>query len=359
MPTEIENKPSDDVPETPRDGGRGSTGTDVALLLTVLDSLVVGVLVLDGEGRVVLANQMVHETLGVVPGSLLGGRLQSDDMAGFHIEAEEIPAATLGAVDEIHEWWRDAETVGPQFNEVTRLRFRYETPDGHTRRGWISTRTVHDDQGEPLTVVSISDITAQEDEREQLRHLASTDVLTGLDNRAVLEEALDRYVAAAERTGQPSGSVLFIDLDDFKQVNDELGHGAGDRVLQIVGRRLRDAFRDTDVASRVERSNIHASKIHGRRVEESGPVASDSVAARYGGDEFVVLTDATDPVEIESLVIRVHDTITGAVELDGAVVQVEASLGWALIEQGSTIRSVLDAADRQVYEAKSLNRPSA
>ena len=82
------------------------------------------------------------------------------------------------------------------------------------------------------------------------------------------------------------------------------------------------------------------------------------MAARYGGDEFVVLTDTTEPADVESLVRRVRDSITGLVEVDGVTVLVAASLGWALIEPGSTVRGVLEAADRRVYEAKSLNRPA-
>ncbi len=322
-------------------------GSRAGLLHTVFDSLVVGVLVLDARGRVVLANRAIYETLGIEPGSLAGQRLDPVVMAGFDIDEDEVGTATAGAVDEIDEWWRDEPTTGPQFIEVTRLRFRYTTPAGLVRRGWITTRNGVDDHGDPVVIISVSDITAQEDEREQLRHLASTDVLTGLDNRAVLEGALERYLAVADRAKQPSGSALFIDLDGFKQVNDELGHATGDRVLEIVGHRLRETFRDTDVASRFVDP-----------ADPGDPLAAEAVAARYGGDEFVVLTDAVEPTEVATIIGRVRDTITGVIVVDGVAVEVDASIGSALIEPGSSVRSVLEAADREVYEEKSNNRPT-
>lgn len=319
------------------------TIAQLGLLETVIESLIMGVMVLDADGRVILANRAVHETLGIRNGSLRGFQVDPEITGRFSVEAEGLELADISG--EMSEWWRTTEPGTARFVEVTRLRFRYELAPGEVRRGWLTTRKGRDDAGQPVLVVSISDITEEEHERDQLRHQARTDVLTGLDNRAVLEEHLTRSVAVASRSRVPSGSVLFIDLDGFKQVNDRYGHAAGDRVLQIIGRRLRQSFRSEDVASRVE-----AQATGGR---------PRSLACRYGGDEFVVLTDATTPEAVEALTRRIRTAIADPIQLDDHAIQIDASIGSALIEPDASINEVLAMADRFVYEAKSAGRPDA
>lgn len=325
-----------------RDAEAPASIAELGLLETVIESLIMGVMVLDADGRVILANRAVHETLGIRNGSLRGSQVDPEITGRFSVDTEGLELEISG---EMSEWWRTTEPGTARFVEVTRLRFRYELSPGEVRRGWLTTRKGRDDAGQSVLVVSISDITEHEHERDQLRHQARTDVLTGLDNRAVLEEHLTRSVAIASRSRVPSGSVLFIDLDGFKQVNDRYGHAAGDRVLQIIGRRLRQSFRSEDVASRVE-SPLHRGR-------------TNPLACRYGGDEFVVLTDATTPEAVEALTRRIRTAIADPIQLDDHSIQVDASIGSALIEPDASINEVLSMADRVVYEAKSANRSAA
>ncbi len=147
---------------------------------------------------------------------------------------------------------------------------------------------------------------------DELQALAFTDSLTGLPNRALLEQRIADVLEA-----QAPAIVAFLDLDDFKQVNDSLGHAAGDRLLQICGERLRHALR-----------------------------ASDTVA-RLGGDEFAVLAlGADDP---DALVERLFGVLAAPVMLEGKRLHLRASIGIATTDSGSDL---LRNADLAMYAAK-------
>ena len=160
--------------------------------------------------------------------------------------------------DDRERAWEDYEsflrTGAPEAGD-----YRYIRPDG--RIVWIHDRSamVRDQDGVPLLVQGVmSDITSAKESALRMEHLAFHDVLTGLPNRAMFQDHLDLALARARR--QELGvAVLFLDLDDFKPVNDTHGHEIGDEVLQQAAHRLRGALRDTDLI------------------------------ARQGGDEFLVL----------------------------------------------------------------------
>jgi diguanylate cyclase (GGDEF)-like protein len=159
------------------------------------------------------------------------------------------------------------------------------------------------------------------------RHLALHDALTGLANRALLVDRLDHELAQARRHGW-SVAVMFIDLDNFKRINDRLGHATGDRVLQIVAQRLSENSRSVDTVS------------------------------RFGGDEFVfLLTD----VKHQSDVARVAQKLLDALHAPPpqvengqiAVPEIDASIGIALFPQhADTVGTLMAAADTAMYQAK-------
>jgi diguanylate cyclase (GGDEF)-like protein len=147
---------------------------------------------------------------------------------------------------------------------------------------------------------------------EELQRLAFADPLTGLPNRALFERRIGEVLEADE-----SAVVAFLDLDDFKRVNDSLGHAAGDRLLEICGDRLRHALRATDTV------------------------------ARLGGDEFAVLAlGADDP---EKLVDRLFGVLAAPVMLEGKRLHLRASIGIAGTDSG---RELLRNADLAMYAAK-------
>jgi diguanylate cyclase (GGDEF)-like protein/PAS domain S-box-containing protein len=156
-----------------------------------------------------------------------------------------------------------------------------------------------------------------------LRHHAHHDALTGLPNRLMFEEMLHAAVAATDRHGRPF-AVLFLDLDGFKTVNDDLGHASGDVVLIEVARRLRRSLRATDFLGRIH------------------------------GDEFVALLPETAELqEAGSVAQKLLHVVSVPIDVAGTTAIVQASIGVALYPQdGANPRALLRAADAAMYQAK-------
>jgi diguanylate cyclase (GGDEF)-like protein/PAS domain S-box-containing protein len=160
----------------------------------------------------------------------------------------------------------------------------------------------------------------------QMRHEALHDSLTGLPNRALCRDRLEHALAAAERTGSCC-AVLYVDVDDFKRVNDLYGHAAGDAVLVALARRLTAAVRPADTV------------------------------ARLGGDEFVVVCEDVDERAALGLAWRVAAAVEAPIDADGTEHRLSASVGIALGRGGSTDPQALVAdADAAAYRAKAAGR---
>ena len=177
------------------------------------------------------------------------------------------------------------------------------------------------DDNEPLYLQGyVLDITPERELQEQLRLQALFDPLTGLANRAFFHEQLEHAVSIRTEH-EPGTAVVFIDLDQFKQINDAYGHSVGDEVLAILGARLKTVIR-----------------------------AGDSVA-RLGGDEFaVLLTAVREPAEPAIVAERLLEQITLPIEVAGRHLSITASIGIAL---GSSETELLKQADAAMYRAKS------
>jgi diguanylate cyclase (GGDEF)-like protein len=158
---------------------------------------------------------------------------------------------------------------------------------------------------------------------EELKTLATRDPLTGIDNRLAFFEKFEDEIEYARRTGLLLG-VLYIDLDDFKAVNDRYGHRVGDILLQIFSRRLKNAVRPSDTV------------------------------ARLGGDEFAVLaTGLGDAAILESVQINVVRILNTPITVDGALLTVGMSVGAAIFPRdGEEADALIEAADHRMYHAK-------
>ncbi|MDQ1430083.1 MAG: hypothetical protein QOF40_685, partial [Actinomycetota bacterium] len=167
------------------------------------------------------------------------------------------------------------------------------------------------------------DITDQHLAADALRHQALHDSLTGLPNRALLQDRLATALAGAQRT-QQSVALLVMDLNQFKEINDTLGHPMGDRMLEQVGVRLAVLLRDCDTV------------------------------ARLGGDEFaVLLTVDASRRGAEGVAVRIRDALTEPFDLMGVAVQTAASIGIVLSpEDGADVDTLLQRADIAMYNAK-------
>jgi diguanylate cyclase (GGDEF)-like protein len=177
---------------------------------------------------------------------------------------------------------------------------------------------------------------------ERLVHDASHDPLTGLPNRALLIDRINRAVARRKRHDSYHFAVLFVDLDRFKLVNDSLGHAAGDLLLIDVGHRLQAALRASDLMAR------------------SGPGAGESVhtLARLGGDEFIVLLEEVErPSDAAQVGERLLEALGRSLTIDGQEVYATASIGIATSATDyDSAEDALRDADLAMYRAKALGR---
>jgi diguanylate cyclase (GGDEF)-like protein/PAS domain S-box-containing protein len=191
--------------------------------------------------------------------------------------------------------------------------YRLLAKDG--RIVWIRDEsTMHAEEGQAVhTQGYMLDITRRRQAEEELRLLAWSDSLTSLPNRALLVERLHDAEADSAR------SLLFLDLDDFKTINDSLGHPTGDGVLVELARRIGDVIRD------------------------------DDLVARIGGDEFAVLAQTTDTGGLEALANRLLAAVGEPFVLDGRELRLSGSIG---IATGSGAEELLRNADLAMYEAK-------
>ncbi|MEP7194794.1 MAG: bifunctional diguanylate cyclase/phosphodiesterase [Actinomycetota bacterium] len=177
-----------------------------------------------------------------------------------------------------------------------------------------------------LVMVQVEDITAEHEAHEALVHQAFHDPLTGLHNRAWILDILPADLSAAARAGTSLGA-LFVDLDNFKIVNDSLGHAAGDEVLTAIANRIGGALRPGD------------------RV------------GRFGGDEFVIVVqNVVDALDVERFAERVSAAIAADLQVQGHRIVPTASIGIAVSTAASTPESLLRDADSAMFCAKAAGR---
>jgi diguanylate cyclase (GGDEF)-like protein/PAS domain S-box-containing protein len=194
----------------------------------------------------------------------------------------------------------------------------------HVDGSWVHVEAIIDDRRHDPAVagllVSLRDIGERRALEERLRHQAFHDPLTGLANRTLFGQRLDDALATAD---EQALAILFLDLDDFKTINDSLGHEAGDELLRIVARRITSVLRTEDLAS------------------------------RQGGDEFaVLLCDIAD--ERAALVVaqRLAEVLEPELELAGRSLSVRASIGLVMAQAGANADELLRNADMAMYSAK-------
>jgi diguanylate cyclase (GGDEF)-like protein/PAS domain S-box-containing protein len=277
---------------------------------TVVASLDEGVLVMGPGGLIEAANPAACRILGVAEADLIGVPCHSLTLfteAGQWIPPDEMPSVQTRRTGVTHN------------GLVVRLR----RPDG--RDVWVSLTSrllAPDDPAAMAVVTSFTDITETRAISAQLAYDATHDPLTRLANRTLVLGGLD----ARERGAV---TVLFLDLDKFKVINDSLGHSVGDQVLRIVGERLR--------------------RSSGR----------DDLVGRLGGDEFVVVTaEVTDPTEVRALAEHLRAALAEPIGVLGRQLHLDASIGVVLVgrEDRRSAEDLLRDADVAMYQAKALGR---
>ena len=284
-----------------------------SVLAATLESTADGILVVDLEGRISSWNRRFAEMWRFAPSAFEQGEIEHLMSGAF--EQLSDPAAVVARVQEL------AVEVEAESHDII------EFVDGRVfERDSLPQRIDGQVVGR---VWSFRDMTEQRLLQEELAHQAFHDPLTGLANQALFR---DRVTVAAARLERHGGqlAVLFIDLDDFKTVNDSLGHSAGDALLVTVSQRLTSCLRPGDTA------------------------------ARLGGDEFAVLIDElADPQDATAVVERLLAALQEPVELSATRVTTAASVGIAYGEADVGVDELLRNADLAMYTAKAAGKNCA
>jgi diguanylate cyclase (GGDEF)-like protein/PAS domain S-box-containing protein len=265
------------------------------------------IFLVDRDGRIAFASPPAEELRGQTPTQLAGTSL----VDSFLEPDREGVARQLGNL------------VAMPIGTTVPLRGRVRSRDGEIRVLEGVGRNLLEDENVRAVVVTMRDTTRRHELERQLQRRAFQDGLTGLANRALFVDRLEHAIKRTERQSDPRVAVLFIDLDDFKAVNDGMGHSAGDEVIRSVAERIRSSVRPADTV------------------------------ARLGGDEFTVLVEDTSPADVTSLARRLLEVLQQPIDVSGVGLTVPASVGVTLATHESTAESLLRDADIAMYSAKS------
>jgi len=286
--------------------------TDEALRLaaSVYEASSEAVMVVDPDNRIVAVNPAFTSTTGYTldevrgkdPAMLASGRHDGE----FY-----------------REMWQSIITTGTWQGEIWNRR-----KNGEEYVEWVTINTVLDELGEVQRRVAIfNDVSDRKAAEEMVWRKANYDSLTGLPNRQLFLDRIQQALGKAERDGD-AAALMFIDLDHFKDVNDTLGHEAGDVLLQEAADRIRHCVRHSDTV------------------------------ARLGGDEFtVLLTSVNDPAVVERVARNIAHQLSGPFLLGTESAYVSASIGITLYPQdGQTVEMLFKQADQAMYAAKGAGR---
>ena len=276
---------------------------------TALNNMSQGLCMFDAAGRLVVCNARYREIYGLPSDMVKSGTMLLDLL--------NHRKATGTFVHDPEQYCRDVLASIAQGKTASyvmeasagREIFVVNSPMEHG--GWVAT---HEDISERRRI------------ERQIEHMALHDALTDLPNRVLLHDRLEHSVACARRGEQMA--LLYLDLDQFKSVNDTLGHSLGDQLLKAVGERLRGCIREIDTV------------------------------ARIGGDEFAIIQTATkDPTDAAALARRVREAIAAPYELAGHQIVVDTSIGIAIApDDGCDPDQLLKSADMALYGAKADGR---
>lgn len=275
------------------------------LAALVFDRAAEGVMVTDTEQRILTVNDAFSTLTGYTRQEVVGRKPSL-------LRSEKMPPAFY------REMWDKVNRVGVWQGEIWNRR-----KNGEPYLEWLSINTVKDKSGTVVNYVGMfSDITKVRESQQRIEYLATHDELTGLPNRALFNDRLHLALARADRSRESIG-VVFIDLDNFKVVNDTLGHETGDQLLRQAAVRLLDCVRGEDTV------------------------------ARLGGDEFVVLLVAADREQATVTAERLLNALSASYQFDEHECFISASIGLSMFpEDAADATSLMRNADAAMYRAK-------
>jgi diguanylate cyclase (GGDEF)-like protein len=276
---------------------------------TALNNMPHGLCMFRADGQLAVMNHRFSEMMEL-PDDIVDRRMNAADIVEACVAARSIAAASGEVIlAEIANWQaRDIITADPDTARGRSLSWTFQPmADGGA-------------------VVLVEDVTERRNAEARISHLARYDELTGLPNRVNFRDEIERLLTMPRQEGQLS-ALLFVDLDQFKQVNDTLGHPCGDQLLCAVAARLREMLRPEDFV------------------------------ARFGGDEFVVFQQnikSTDDAAM--LARRIVNHLSERYKIDNHLVEIGASIGIAMTSPSDSADTLLKNADMALYRAKADGR---
>jgi len=276
---------------------------------TAVSNMSQGLVMFDAAGRLVIHNPRYAEIYKLEPGALTAGQTLRDLLA-LRVANGTFPGDPDAYIERLRGTIEAGETLS-NFIELDDGRTIAVVSQPMAGGGWVATH---------------EDITERRRAQMKIEHMARHDALTDLANRVLLRERLTEALLHVER-GQKL-AVLCLDLDQFKSVNDSLGHPVGDELLRTVAGRLRGCVRETDTISRL------------------------------GGDEFcIVQTDIADAADVERLSRRISEAVRAPYMLHGHSINIDVSIGIALAPtDGTDANDLIKHADMALYGAKGDGR---
>mgnify|MGYP001172542516 CR=1 FL=1 len=276
---------------------------------TVFESAAEAIIVTDADNNIVRVNPAFTAITGYTPAEVMGRnpRLLKSGRHGPEF---------------YRELWSDLDRIGHWEGEIWN-----RCKNGDIRVEWLSITKILNGQGCVRHLAVFHDITRRKEAEEQLRFKAHHDALTELPNRGLFMDRLQIAINQARRYHR-NFALLFIDLDRFKEVNDSLGHSAGDQLLVEVAQRLGSCVRETDTV------------------------------ARLGGDEFaIILSEMTSDDEAEQVARRAVDLLNEPYHLDAGTARISGCVGIAQYPvHGREVEQLLHNADSALYAAKEGGR---
>ncbi|HEV7665073.1 MAG TPA: EAL domain-containing protein, partial [Chloroflexota bacterium] len=288
--------------------GRADAEEREARIHAVMDNVADGLLTFDRNGQLESSNPAAERIFGITANAMIGQSI-TVLLPGTAATPSELTVASRGEIGKVLKREVDGRradgTIAPLELSITAI------PQAET----------------PRFIAVVRDISERKAFEEQLRHMAFHDHLTGLPNRALFMDRVEQALGRADRN-ERSVAVLFLDLDNFKVVNDSVGHAAGDRLLTAIADRLRACL---------------------------GP---ESTLARFGGDEFtVLLEDVRDVDEVNAIAQRIRDALQQPIRIAERDVFATVSIGIAASTPGQdTPGNLVRNADVAMYRAKSDGR---
>ncbi|SMB25879.1 putative Diguanylate cyclase [Sterolibacterium denitrificans] len=286
------------------------------LAMAVFESTAEAIMITDGGNRIVMVNPAFSRITGYSPEEVVG-------------QSPNILSSGRHDGKFYEDMWRSILQTGSWSGEIWNRR-----KDGSPYIEWLTITALRSSEEKPhlsdlegCYVATFTDITLRKETEDQLRFKANHDMLTGLPNRSLFEDHLQLAISHAKRYHR-SFALLYIDLDYFKNVNDTMGHAAGDALLGEAGKRMALCVRESDTLSRL------------------------------GGDEFAALLSEINSIEeIEDIARRVVSTLDQPFQLEQGIARISGSVGIAIYPQhGTRADELKENADLALYTVKKTTR---